>query len=250
MYIYDGRLPGAQSLLKKQPVTSPIGQRNFYYLDRGISAFGGRGGGSGSYVWENKDLGQLSDSPDTQVLYVPPTPPKPQTIGKIEFRWTFDAEGRREYETALDKHLKDKKLVSGNTVYEPLSSSADIATLANTSFANLVLIVHGASNGPAIGVDLGSSAAGTKADWIKDDEFAKVIAPFGYTNITVLGCDSVSNKFTPNLAKHLPKGSTITGHKGGAFEIRRHFKPNKDKGRLQLTRVSSNLKLQKFKTKG
>ena len=114
-----------------------------------------------------------------------------------------------------------------------------------------MLIVHSAENGPAIGVDLGSSAAGTKADWIKDDKFADVIAPFGYTNITVLGCDSVSNKFTPNLAKRLSKGSTVIGHKGGNFAITRHFEPNKKvPGQLQLTRVRSNLQLKAFKTSG
>ena len=79
--------------------------------------------------------------------------------------------------------------------------------------------MHAAENGPAIGVDLGSSTAGTKADWIKDDKFADVIAPLGYSSITILGCDSVSNKFTPNLAKRLPKGSTVIGHKGGNFVI-------------------------------
>ena len=188
----------------------------------------------------------------SQVLYVRPSPPKPWRIGSTEYIWSFDtAEGRREYEAALDKHLKDKKIVSSGTIYEPLSNSADIVKLASKKFAKLVLIVHSASDGPAIGVDLGSSAAGTKPDWIMDDKFADMIAPFGYTNITILGCDSVANKFTSNLAKRLPKGSTVVGHKGGNFEINRHFKPNKNvPGQLQLTRVSSNLQLKAFKTEG
>ncbi|HXH14312.1 MAG TPA: hypothetical protein VNP04_31690 [Alphaproteobacteria bacterium] len=265
MYIYNRRFSGAQSLPQEQPVTSRPAPRNSYCPDRVQPVFGS----SSSYVWTNGGLGQsstairlrphLSDAEErveqrkgTQVLYVRPTPPKPRMIRKIEYQWSFDtAEGRREYEAALHKHLQNQKIVSGDTVYEPLSSSADIATLAHKKFANLVLIVHGAHNGPAIGVDLGSSAAGTKPDWIKADKFAKLIAPFGYTNITVLGCDSVSNKFTPNLAKLLPKGSTVTGHKGGDFEITRHFAPNKKvPGQLQLTRVSSNLQLKAFKTEG
>jgi len=267
MYVYARKLPGFQSQSEEQPITPQLAQRNIYHPDRTISGPSGRGEGRGSYVWANEGLGQipkerldwphLSDDQDkaeqrkgTQVLYVRPTPPRPRMIGKIEHWWSFDtAEGRTEYETALDKHLKDKKIVSGKPVYEPLSSSADIAKLASNKFANLVLIVHGAANGPAIGVDLGSSAAGTKADWIKDDKFADVIAPLTYTNITILGCDSVSNKFTPNLAKRLPKGSMVIGHKGGSFEITRHFEPNKKiSGQLQLTRVRSNLRLKAFKT--
>ena len=267
MYIYDRKLSGAQSRTKEQPSSSQPAPRNSYYFDRGINGFGRRGGSKGSYVWANEGLEQfsterphwshLSDDQDkaeqrkgTQVLYVRPIPPKPRMIGKIEHRWSFDRpEGRTEYEAALDKHLKDKKIVSGKPVYEPLSSSADIAKLASNKFANLVLIVHGAADGPAIGVDLGSSAAGTKPDWIKDDKFADVIAPLTYTNITILGCDSVSNKFTPNLAKRLPKGSTVIGHKGGSFEITRRFEPNKKiPGQLLLTRVRSNLRLKAFKT--
>jgi hypothetical protein len=265
MYIYERKFSAAQSLLQEQPITSRPAPRNSYYPDRVRPVFGN----SSSYVWANAGLGQpsteiplrphLSDDEEraaqrkgTQVLYVRPTPPKPRKIGKIEYRWSSDtAEGRREYEAALHKHLKNQKIVSGDTVYEPLSSSADIAKLADKKFANLVLIVHGAHNGPAIGVDLGSSAAGTKPDWIMDDKFAKSIAPFGYTHITVLGCDSVSNKFTPNLAKLLPKGSTVTGHKGGDFEITRHFAPNKKvPGQLQLTRVNTNLQLKTFQTEG
>ena len=60
MYIYDRKLSGAQSLRKEQPITSRPVQRNSYYPDRGISGFKGRGGGSGSYVWTNEGLGQLS----------------------------------------------------------------------------------------------------------------------------------------------------------------------------------------------
>src|SRR5262249_46036186 len=157
---------------------------------------------------------------------------------KVEHNWSFDMQGgQAEYETALDKHLKTKSVVSGDTDYQPLSSSADIAKLANSKFKNLVLIVHGASDAPAIGVDLGSSAAGTKADWIKADAFAKIIAPLGFKKITILGCDSVSNKFTPNLANLLPTGSTVVGHEGGNFEITRHFEPNKRvRGQLRLVR--------------
>jgi hypothetical protein len=263
MYLYDRKVSGVPS--KKPSVTLRAAQRDTNYPDRAQRLFGS----SSSYVWASEGVGQLSSEiplrrqlsdaeekaaqrQGTQVLYVRPTPPKPRIIRKIEYKWSFDtAEGRREYEAALHKHLRAQKIVSGNTVYEPLSSSADIAKLADKTFAKLVLIVHSAHDGPAIGVDLGSSAAGTKPDWIMDDKFAKLIAPFGYTNITVLGCDSVSNKFTPNLAKLLPKGSTVTGHKGGNFVIARHFEPHKKvPGYLQLTRVSSNLQLKTFKTEG
>ena len=235
MYIYDHKLLRSQSPFKERTTTEGFGQ---FCAERLLR----------SHLSDDQD--QAYQRKGTQVLYVRPTPPKPQIIRKIEYKWSFDtADGRREYEAALDKHLKDKKIVSGNPVYEPLSSSADIAKLANNKFANLVLIVHGAQDGPAIAVDLGSSAAGTKPDWITDDKFADMIAPFGYTNITILGCDSVSNKFTPNLAKRLPAGSTVVGHKGGSFKITRHFEPNKKvPGQLQLTRVRSNLRLQRFKT--
>jgi hypothetical protein len=58
MYIYDRKFSGAQFLLKHQSITSRPAQRNVYYPARGISGFEGRGGSSGSYVWEG--LGQLS----------------------------------------------------------------------------------------------------------------------------------------------------------------------------------------------
>ncbi len=132
-----------------------------------------------------------------------------------------------------------------------MSGSADIAKLAGDKFSKLVLIVHGASNGPAIGVDLGSSAAGIKPDRIMDDKIAAVLAPLGSANITILGCDAVSNKFTPNLAKLLPKGSTVTGHDGGNFEVTGHFESNtKVPGRLKLAHLKSNLKPKTFKTEG
>lgn len=51
--------------LKEQPITSQPAQRNSCYPDRGISGFGGRGGSSGSYVWADEGLGQLS--PDTRL---------------------------------------------------------------------------------------------------------------------------------------------------------------------------------------
>jgi hypothetical protein len=189
---------------------------------------------------------------DTQVLYIHPPPPKPQVQNNVEHKWSFDtAEGRREYEAALGKHLKDKKIISGNTTYEPLYSSSDIAKLASNKVANLVLIVHSAGDGPAIAVNLANSAAGTKADWIRDEKFADVIAPFGYKTITVLGCDAVSNNFTPNLAKRLPAGSLVIGHKGHDFEISRHFELDKKvPGRLRLTQLKSNLSLQTFRTEG
>jgi hypothetical protein len=188
----------------------------------------------------------------TLVLYVRPTAPEPHTKNKIEYRWSFDTEeGRREYEAALSKHFKSNKILSGDTTFEPLSGIADIAKLANDKTAKLVLIVHGAGDAPAIAVNLGSAAAGIKPDWIKVDKFADVIAPFGYPNITILGCDSVSNKFTPDLAKLLPKGSTVTGHEGDAYEIKRHFDFSpKIEGHLQLTHLTSNLQLKTFQTEG
>ena len=67
MYIYDRKFSGAQSLLKEHPITSQPDQRNSYYLDRGISGFGARGGSGGSYVWANEGLGELS--PDTRLRH-------------------------------------------------------------------------------------------------------------------------------------------------------------------------------------
>jgi hypothetical protein len=137
-----------------------------------------------------------------QVLYVPPKPPGPRIKDKVEYRWSFDTEqGRREYEAALAKHLQANKILLGAATFEPLSSSADIAKLADSKFAKLVLIVHGAGDAPAIAVDLGNAAAGIKGDWIKANEFAAQIAAFGFENITILGCDAVGNKFAPNLAR-------------------------------------------------
>lgn len=186
------------------------------------------------------------------MLYVPPKTPRVRIKDKVEYRWSFDTgEGRREYETALAKHLQGNRILSGTATFEPLSSSADIAKLADSKFAKLVLIVHGAGDAPAIGVDLGNAAAGIKGDWIKADKFATLIAPFGFDNITILGCDAVGNKFAPTLARALPKGSTVTGHKGERFEITNHFDFNKKvPGHLQLTHLISNLNLQSFKTEG
>jgi hypothetical protein len=185
----------------------------------------------------------------TLVLYVPPKPPTPRIKDKVEYRWSFDTEeGRRDYETALAKHLQVNRILSGAATFEPLSSSADIAKLADAKFAKLVLIVHGAGDAPAIAVDLGNAAAGIKGDWIK---FAAQIAAFGFENITILGCDAVGNKFVPSLAKALPKGSTVTGHKGPTFEITNHYDFNKKvPGHLLLTHLVSNLNLQSFKTEG
>jgi hypothetical protein len=93
----------------------------------------------------------------------------------------FDTEeGRRDYEAALAKHLQDNRILSGAATFGSLSSSADIAKLADAKFAKLVLIVHGAGDAPAIAVDLGNAAAGIKGDWIKADKFAALIAPFGF----------------------------------------------------------------------
>jgi hypothetical protein len=188
----------------------------------------------------------------TQVLYVRPKDPPPQKKDKTEYRFEIATpDGRKEYEDALAKHLKDKGVLSGTPSFEPLSSSADIANLASNKFANLVLIVHSAFDAPAIAVDLGDKAAGIKPDWIDEDKFAPMIAPFGFASITILGCDSVSNKFAPNLAKHLPKGSTVTGHAGGEFEIKRHFDfDKKTPGHLQLMYLYSNLRLKTFPTEG
>jgi hypothetical protein len=58
MYIYDPKLSGAQSLLKKESINLPAGVRDSYYSDRGICGFGGRGGSSGSYLWAKEGLGE------------------------------------------------------------------------------------------------------------------------------------------------------------------------------------------------
>ena len=177
----------------------------------------------------------------TLVLYVPP----PNTTNKkLKLTWSFDtSEGRGEYEKALHKHLAAEKIVPAEgTAYKPMTSSADIARLARDTFENLVLIVHSASNGPAIGVDLSG-----RGDWLKDDAIGKVLAPLAYTKVTILGCDAVENKFAPSLAARLPKGSTVVAHEGGDFVIDSHFEEKKTRGRLMLTSVSSNFKLKTFK---
>jgi hypothetical protein len=177
----------------------------------------------------------------TLVLYVRP----PDSTNK-KLTWSFGtAEGRGEYEKALHKHLAEEKIVSAEgTAYKPMTSSADIARLARDTFENLVLIVHSAANGPAIGVDISSG----RGDWLKDGAIGKVLAPLAYTNVTILGCDAVENKFAPSLATHLPKGSTVLAHQGGDFVIKRHFeKSKKIRGRAILTSVSSNFNLKTFK---
>ena len=185
------------------------------------------------------------DNPPTRagalVLYVRPTA---GSNGKLV--WSFDtSDGRREYEKALHAHLSAKRIVPARgTTYEPLSRSSDISSLASDKFEHLVLIVHSASNGPAIGVDLSGGG-----DWIKDEKVAKVLDPLGYRKVTILGCDAVSNGFAASLAKRLKKGATVVAHEGGAFAIGRHFEPSKTiRGRAVLTRVSSNLKLKSFET--
>lgn len=186
-------------------------------------------------------LGDATTRAGTLVLYV-----RPPGVTRGKLTWSFDtSDGRREYERALHAHLAAKSIVPAKgATYEPLTGSADIATLASDRFDNLVLIVHSAANGPAIGVDLSG-----RGDWIKDDAVATVLDPLGYGKVTILGCDAVSNTFAPSLARRLRKGSTVVGHQGGAFVIARHFEPSKTiRGRAVLTRVSSNFKLKVFRT--
>jgi hypothetical protein len=185
----------------------------------------------------------LDDPParaGTLVLYVRPT-----GVVRGKLAWSFDAAGRAEYEKALQAHLAANAVVPAKgTTYEPMTSSADIATLASGAFEDLVLIVHGAANGPAIGVDIAGNG-----DWLKDDAVARVMGPLGFARITILGCDAVSNRFAPSLARRLPKGAIVVGHRGGGFVINRHFEPSKTaRGRAILTRLSSNFKLKTFKT--
>jgi hypothetical protein len=223
MYIYDRPLSWQRSMKRRE--TIPLRYR----------------GSSLGIRWS--PLCGLDDPPKragTLVLYVRPTDAKD---GKLA--WSFDtSEGRGEYEKALHKHLAAKKIVPAKgTTYEPMTSSADIATLASDKFEKLVLIVHSAGNGPAIGVNLSGNG-----DWLKDDAVATVLAPLAYSNVTILGCDAVENKFAPSLATRLPKGSTVVGHKGGAFVIDRHFEKSKTiRGRMVLTRVTSNFNLKTFK---
>src|SRR5919109_3091514 len=61
MYIYNRKLSGAQFLLKEQPITRQLTQRNSYYSDRVVSEFLGRVGTNSSYVWAYEGLGQLTD---------------------------------------------------------------------------------------------------------------------------------------------------------------------------------------------
>jgi hypothetical protein len=60
MYIYDRKLSGSRSQGKEQPITPQRAQRNSYHLGRVISGSWGRRGSSGSYVWTNEGLEQLS----------------------------------------------------------------------------------------------------------------------------------------------------------------------------------------------
>ena len=188
----------------------------------------------------------------TQVFYVRPLPIT-HKVNFADVSWTFDATGRAEYEAELDKLLKGLKVVSGTATYEPLDGIADIAKLASAKVANLVLLVHGASNGPGIAVKLGSSLPGDDGDWIKADGFAKMMAPLGYTSITILGCDTVMNKFAPNLAKLLPKGATVIGYAGDKLKITSHTDLDpKDSKRLKLIslKLQSSPTLQSFPTTG
>jgi hypothetical protein len=126
MYIYHRNLLGPQSLLKEQPITSPIGQRNFYYLDRGISAFGGRGESSGSYVWANEGLGQLTPEDavkglmkqlqplfwknfsKNKITYGPKVgnPVNFRVIADKDFKAEVVKEAKRLADSALPLHLK------------------------------------------------------------------------------------------------------------------------------------------------
>jgi hypothetical protein len=199
--------------------------------------------GSATPRWPWSQSSGLADPPKragTLVLYVRPS----DAAGKGA-KWTFEMPGARaEYEKALHKHLAKEQIVPAKgTAYEPLTSSADIRTLARDTFENLVLIVHSAANGPAIGVNIDG-----RGDWLKDEAVGKVLAPLAYDKVTILGCDAVENKFAPSLAARLPKGSTVVGHKGGAFIINKHFEVDKkNKSRAVLTRLSSNFKLKTFK---
>ena len=199
---------------------------------------------TGPNRWGWSHLCGLDDPPKragTLVLYVAPPDGEDK---KNKLRWSFaTSQGRREYETALHKHLSSQKLVPAKgTTYEPMTGSSDIASLARDTFKDLVLIVHSAHDGPAIGVNIAGG------DWIKDDKAGKILAPLAYNKVTILGCDAVENTFAPSLAARLPKGSTVVGHKGGAFVINRHFDPDKKvAGRMALTRVSSNFNLKSFK---
>lgn len=60
MYIYESKLPSSHFRPKEQPITSRLSQRNSYFPDRDISVLGELGGSSGSYVWANEGLGELS----------------------------------------------------------------------------------------------------------------------------------------------------------------------------------------------
>ena len=77
MYIYDRKLLGAQFQRKEQPITSRSAQSNSHYPERVVSEFLGRGGSSGSYVWENEGLGNLS----TEILL------RPLTLGLDDTPW-------------------------------------------------------------------------------------------------------------------------------------------------------------------
>jgi RHS repeat-associated protein len=166
---------------------------------------------------------------------------------KVKMKWSYQVgDGAKEYKTELDKALRKAGVVSGNDVdYDSMSAMSDLATKATDKYEKLVLIVHGAGDAPVIAV------TSHPYDWTEVDDIAKILGPLGYSNITVLGCDAVGNKFVPNLAKKLPKGATVSGHKGQQFEITKHVERDKNDPSLgHVTSVKSNANLKTFKTSG
>lgn len=191
------------------------------------------------------------DPQDTDVFYVTPKDATDKK-GEQEWKWSYAIEQhKQEYEAALGKYLRDEGLIrkDAKTQFHQLDAIRDVSKLATKDFGSVVLLVHGAGNAPKIYVQSPNSAAGTKGDPIKADEFAKLIAGTDYKTITILSCDTVSNKFAPNLAAELPAGGTVSGYKGNLLELKRHFEQSKTTpGWLRLTKVYGDLSIQKFNT--
>ncbi len=200
-------------------------------------------------------------APDTAVLYIVP-PDIVHTVdykdkkGPVEYRWTIQEEAmKKQYEKQLGNFLvRNKVLGKGAKVaYGQLTNIRDVANLVNKDTTSLVLIVHGLSDAPVIATQLPNGANGSKGDAIKADDFAKLLSGSGVKSVTVLGCDTVSNKFAPNLADVLPAGGTVKGFAGSSLEVVSSTEAKKSKpGVLTLTRVYTKGKLQvtSFKTKG
>jgi RHS repeat-associated protein len=194
-------------------------------------------------------------SEDTQVMYIRPKDVKRTDKKNNEYRWSISGEQqRKEYEAALGKFLHAKGIVRKDAKigFQQLDAIRDVSKLASKDATSLVLVVHGFDK-PEIGTRLANKAAGLPADHIDAGEFAKLISGTSYVSITILGCDAVSNQFSPNLAAELPAGGSVTGFKGDILDIQGHREPSKTQpGTLVLKYLFTRtpLETKRFSTGG